>query len=74
MMTSLMRAQPAAEPTVSPAREMLEALDLTPALPDLLAKDKTGRPFEPVQLVVTEDIRRLPEQYAMVMRPEPVGG
>lgn len=74
MLTSLMRAQTVTEPAVSTARELLEALDLTPSLPDLLAKDKSGRPFEPVQLVATEEMRSLPEQFALLMRPEPVGG
>jgi hypothetical protein len=47
---------------------------LTTTLPRLLVLDPTGRPFAPATLVFSEDLRRIPEQLALLMRPEPVGG
>ncbi|NJN66286.1 MAG: hypothetical protein HC884_06025 [Chloroflexaceae bacterium] len=55
-------------------REVVQASGLTTSLPDLLVQDTTGRAFEPVQLGTDQDIERIPEQFALLMRREPVGG
>lgn len=54
-----------------PADELLDALGLTSALPEALIQDAAGHTFEPVQLSAD---RELAEQFAMLIRPEPVGG
>jgi len=67
------RAMPTDGVTIS-AREVVQANGLTASLSDLLIQDTTGRAFEPVQLGTDQDIERIPEQFALLTRREPVGG
>lgn len=53
------------------ADEQLDAFGLTHALPEALIQDASGRAFEPFQLSPERD---LAEQFALLLRSEPVGG
>lgn len=72
-MFSLVRPRGAdpAETTPEPFDELLDSMGLTPALPERLAQDADGRPFEPAQLEQTEDLMA---NLALLLRREPVGG
>ena len=67
-------SRPPHDPAVQPAHELATLLGLTADLATALLRDSAGRLYEPVTLALSDDPRALPEQLALLLRPEPVGG
>jgi hypothetical protein len=57
--------------SVQRAAELLDALGMTTALPEMLTQDALGRQFEPEQINVQGD---LVGQFTLLLRPDPLGG
>jgi hypothetical protein len=74
MLNLLIQHQPAPVQHASPMREFLNAVALDEAWPERLIQDPSGHAFEPVQLMMAQEHRSLPERVAQLLRPEPVGG
>lgn len=60
-----------AEPAHEPFDELLDRLGLSAALPDRLALDAEGRPFEPAQIDQAGDLLA---HFTLLLRREPFGG
>lgn len=74
-MTPASALPPPAAPTIREhAQTLLQQVELTTALPDLLLLDQHGHPVSPSQLGSAQELHHLPEQMGLLTRPEPVGG
>lgn len=73
MTPSPLRAS-AATPVADAAQELVQQMELSPDLPERLLLNRNGQPVTPVSLGAEQELRSLPEQMALLSRPEPVGG
>jgi hypothetical protein len=67
----VIRITPDPAPEESPVRAILDGIGLTSTLPERLARDAAGQPYEPVQI---DPHKELVAQLAYLLRREPFGG